>query len=147
MQEHVLAIQHLYPQVYHACHRRHVAKRSNERGLTERDASILAHLGPEWPTSVSELAHHFGVGLPTMSEAVARLERLGYVERGERADDRRARALRLTEAGRAAVGDSSVLDAGRLERVLARLSEEERRAAVRGLELLARAARDEEGRG
>ena len=83
-----------------------------------------------------------GVGLPTLSEALARLERLGYVERGPRASDRRTRALRLTERGRAAVRASSVLDTDRLERVLARLDGSERRSVVRGLSLLANAARE-----
>ena len=141
MDDALLAIQHYYPQVYFACHARHVTKRSNEHGLGARDLSILAHLGPDWPASASELGRHFGVGLPTMSEALSRLERAGYLERGSQRADRRARDVELTELGRAAVRDGSVLDAERLRHVLERMTEDERRAAVRGLELLARAAR------
>jgi DNA-binding MarR family transcriptional regulator len=54
--------------------------------------------------------------------------------------DRRQRELRLTDNGAKAMSSTSVLDAKRVELLLARLSAEERKRAVYGLNLLARAA-------
>ena len=48
----------------------------------------------------------------------------------------------MTEEGAQALAASSVLDAERVRLLLERLSPEERRAAVAGLDLLAREARE-----
>ncbi|GAM96934.1 hypothetical protein U91I_00555 [alpha proteobacterium U9-1i] len=56
------------------------------------------------------------------------------------AKDARAKIVRLTEAGRAALSETSVLELSRVKTALARLSAADRRAAVNGLELLADAA-------
>jgi MarR family transcriptional regulator, organic hydroperoxide resistance regulator len=133
----VFEIQRLYPRIFHACHVRHVRRRSTPFALSEREASLLAHLDPEVGSTARDLAKHMGVGAPTMSAALKRLERLGYIERGPRGRDRRTSAVRSTEAGRRALSAGSVLDAERLSRLVARLSPSERKAAVRGLALLA----------
>jgi DNA-binding MarR family transcriptional regulator len=139
MEDELLAIQRLYPQIYHACHARHPRSRArNGFRVSERDQSLLAHLSPHEGQRASDLARHVGVGLPTLSEAVGRLERQGYVAR-ERAG--RAVLLKLTAQGAAALRGTSVLDDGRLRAALERLSPVERRAAVAGLERLAEACR------
>ena len=141
MDEDLLAIQRFYPQIFHACHVRHTRSRSNAWRVSERDQSLLAHLSLSEGCNASELARHMGVGLPTLSEAIARLERLGYVERGRSTSDRRALALKLTSSGAQALMGTSVLDTDCLRAALERLTPKERRRAVEGLELLARAAR------
>src|SRR5688572_12625999 len=93
--EDLLAIQRLYPQIFHACHVRHTRSRSNPWRLSERDQALLAHLAPDEGRRSVDLARHFGIGLPTLSEALKRLERLGYVTRERPSRDRRARLLRL----------------------------------------------------
>jgi DNA-binding MarR family transcriptional regulator len=140
MDEDLLAIQRFYPQIFHACHVRHTRSRSNAWRVSERDQSLLAHLSLTEGRRASEVARHFGVGLPTLSEAIARLVRLGYVERGRSASDKRALALKLTPAGTEALMGTSVLDTDCLRAALERLTAKERRRAVEGLELLARAA-------
>ena len=142
MDDTVLAIQRLYPQIYLACHQRHSRARSNEHRVSERDHALLAHLSKEHGLRSSELAKHVGIGRPTMSEAIKRLERLGYAERRRSGADRRAVQLFLTARGAAALQGTSVLDTGRLRKAVERLDEQERRAAVEGLALLARAARE-----
>jgi DNA-binding MarR family transcriptional regulator len=142
MEEDLLAIQRLYPQVFHACHVRHTRSRRNPFGLSERDQSLLAHLSHREVRSAGELARHFGIGPSTLSEAMSRLEKLGYVERSRSPRDRRALALKLTRAGLEALAGTSVLDHDRLRAALEHLTAEERRTAVEGLELLARAARE-----
>lgn len=139
MDEDVLAIQRLYPQVYLACHARHSRSRSNEHRLSERDHSVLAHLSMETGRRLRDLAKHVGIGLPTLSESIQRMERLGYVARSRASSDRRALAVTLTERGARALQGTSVLDTQRLQRVLARLSDRERKSVIRGLELLGRA--------
>ncbi len=141
MNELVFEIQRLYPQIFHACHTRHVRRRSTPFALTERDSALLAHVDRRYGIAASDLARHMGVGEPTMSAAVRRLERLGYVTRKPRSRDRRTIEIRLTEAGAQALSAGSVLDAERVRLVVERLTPDERRTAIAGLEFLSRAAR------
>lgn len=140
MEDVLLAIQRLYPQVYHACHRRHPGTRHGSP-ISERDQSLLAHLSLDEGLAPGDLARHFGVAPSTVSEALARLEALGLVARERSAVDRRAVSVRLTKDGAEALVGGSVLDQERLRSALTRLSPDERQAVVRGLELLAHAAR------
>jgi DNA-binding MarR family transcriptional regulator len=130
----------LYPQIYFACHTRHVRDPDSQRLLSRHQASILDHLDEIDPITVNDLARHMGVTPATMSLAIDRLERKGYVARARDAADRRRVHVRLTSAGVRIREASSVLDPSRVEALLARLSEGERAAAVHGLALLAMAA-------
>jgi DNA-binding MarR family transcriptional regulator len=141
MDDEVVAIQQLYPQVFHACHVAHTRARTNAFRVSERDSAILAHLGPFAPLTAKELGRHLGIGAPTLSAALQRLERLGYLAREPRAGRSAARPLRITELGARALQASSVLDTARVEALLQQLTPRERRQAVRGLGLLARGAR------
>ena len=73
--------------------------------------------------------------------AIARLESLGYLSSTPAAEDRRKRELVLTERGAEAMASTSVLDRERVRTLLAGLPSADRAAAVRGLSLLAKAAR------
>jgi DNA-binding MarR family transcriptional regulator len=130
----------LYPQIYFACHTRHVRDPDSRRLLSRHQASILDHLDEIDPTTVNDLARHMGVTPATMSLAIDRLERKGYVARARDAADRRRVHVRLTSAGVRIREATSVLDPSRVEALLARLTDGERDAAVRGLALLATAA-------
>jgi MarR family transcriptional regulator, organic hydroperoxide resistance regulator len=139
----VRAVQRAYPQIYLACHTRHRKARSSDDALSERDGSILAHIESATSVRPTDLARHLGVGAPTLSEALERLAELGYVAVRRSRADGREREVRLTAKGARAMSASSVLDAARVRSLLERLPAAERKAAVRGLELLARAAREE----
>jgi DNA-binding MarR family transcriptional regulator len=141
MDDLVLAIQQLYPQVFHACHVRHTRRRTNAFAVSERDSAILAHIGPGYATTARDLARHLGIGAPTLSAALQRLERLGYVARSPRSRSSAVRALQLTELGRRALQATSVLDTERLTTLLQTLTPRQRNDAVRGLQALARGAR------
>ena len=141
MEATVLAIQQLYPQVFHACHVQHTRRRSNTFRLSERDSSILAHIGPHWAPTARDLARHLGIGAPAMSAAVLRLEKLGYLSRSQRTRRSPARPLQLTELGQRALQAGSVLDTTRLTALVATLSPRQRKQAVTGLEVLVRGAR------
>lgn len=135
-------IQFAYPQVYFACHTRHLRGRTHDQRLSPRDSQLLAHLDRRRPTSPTPLARHMGLAASTLSEAVTRLERFGYVMKGP-ADgrDRRHVGIVLTRKGVDAVRSSSVLERPRLRKVLRRLSPRDLSAVVQGLTLLAGACR------
>jgi DNA-binding MarR family transcriptional regulator len=103
---------------------------------------ILGHLDEDAPWTPGALASHMGVAPSTMTETIDRLERLGHVERARRG---RETEVRLTAKGAEAMAASSVLDAGRVRDLLARLAPGDRRRAIEGLALLAAAA-DARGR-
>ena len=140
LDELVTEVQRLYPQIYIACHVDHVRSTSTQWKLSSRDSSILSHLDREHATSPRELADHLAVASSTLSATIARLERLGYIT-SDAGPDRRTRELRLTSKGAQAMSSTSVLDADRVRAALEQLSASERKQAVKGLALLARAAR------
>ena len=139
----VAAVLQHYPTIYFACHRRHVRDPVTRVVLSAHQASILDHLDAVAPTTLTELAEHMGVTAGTMSVAVDRLARQGYVRRTRDPRDRRRLTLRLTEAGVRIKSLQSVLDPALVRAVLARLAPAERADGLRGLAILAAAAAEE----
>lgn len=138
----VLDVLRFYPQIYLACHVDHVRATSTRWKLSAHDSSILAHLDTNAPISPRELAKHLAVRPSTLSAAVARLEALGYVAIKAASNDKRRRELTLTARGAEAMAETSVLDRKRVADLLEKLAPQDRSAAVHGLSLLARAARE-----
>ena len=142
LSEAVDRIQFAYPQVYYACHTRHVRRRSGPAAVSTRDSEILVHLDAVRPTTLSELAGHMDLAKSTLSEALKKLESLGHVRKtGRVGGNRREVGIVLTPRGVAVVRASSVLDPERLQAALSRLTRRERDAAIRGLVALAEACR------
>jgi DNA-binding MarR family transcriptional regulator len=141
----VIEVQRLYPQIYLACHVDHVRQGSTEWRLSSRDSSLLAHLDRDCAVSPRELAAHLGVGAPALSASIARLQKLGYITSTASANDKRQRELRLTDRGAEAMASTSVLDGARVAAMLEQLDAREREEALRGLALLAKAARAMKG--
>ena len=129
-----------YPRIFFACHRRHVRDPQTGETLSAHQANILDHLDTVESMSLNDLAAHMGVTSSTMSLAVDRLERAGYVVRERSTADRRRLQLRLTDAGDRIKDASSVLEPDLVATLLRQLSAADRRDALRGLELLAEAA-------
>ena len=134
-------VQRYYPQIYLACHKRHIRASSTRYRLSARDSSILVHLNETVPMSPTELSAHLSVRGSTLSAAIHRLEQLGYLQRKKMAQDRRAVSLTLTPHGAKAMAETSVLDAERVAAVLAKLNRNEQKRALEGLALLAKASR------
>jgi DNA-binding MarR family transcriptional regulator len=137
----VSEVQRLYPQIYVACHNDHIRAASTEWRISSQDASILVHLDQQTGMRPSALAKHLGIAASTLSAAISRLERLGYLSNEPAEKDKRQRELRLTSRGVEAIAATSVLDAKRVSALMKKLTRDERKAAVRGLALLAQAAR------
>jgi DNA-binding MarR family transcriptional regulator len=135
-------VMRLYPQIYFACHSRHVRDPLTGKLLSRHQVSILDHLDEIDPLTLNDLARHMGVTPGTMSLSIDRLERKGYVVRLRDTADKRRVHLRLTTAGVRVRQANSVLDPARVEALVGRLDDADRTAAIHGLALLARAAHD-----
>jgi MarR family transcriptional regulator, organic hydroperoxide resistance regulator len=133
----------LYPRIYFACHRRHVRDPKSDEVLSAHKGSILDHLDEREPLMLRELARHMGVTASTMSLQIEQLVRKGYVIRERDAWDGRRLKLRLSEDGARIREANSVLDMERVDKMLARLSDEELAAGLAGLALLAKAASEQ----
>jgi DNA-binding MarR family transcriptional regulator len=131
-----------YPQIYFACHCRHVRDPKTQTQLSSHQASVLDHLDDVEGTSLLALAQHMGVTASTMSLMVDRLERAGYVRRERSPQDGRRVDLRLTEAGVGIKKQQKVLEPELIAAMLRRLDPARRREALHGLEILAEAARE-----
>jgi DNA-binding MarR family transcriptional regulator len=71
-----------------------------EQELTFGQMRLLFLLGRHGPSPMSRIAEWLGVGLPTASGIVERVERHGLASRQHRVDDRRVVDCQLTDAGR-----------------------------------------------
>src|SRR5215207_3514744 len=111
----------LYSQIYFACHTRHVHDPESGTKVSARQASILSHLDSVEPTPVSQLAANMGVTVSTMSIAIDRLERPGYVVRARAEADGRVRHIRLTPAGERLRTAQKVLEPRLVRAMLSRL--------------------------
>ena len=141
----VRLVQVAYPQIYFACHTRHIRRVSTPERLSATDSTLLAHLDEDQAVRPTGLARHLGLALSTLSAAIARLVDLGYVIQERDAGDRRAIGLKLSRKGAAAMQAGSVLESPRVKRMLSKLTNAERRRALDGLAILARAARQANG--
>jgi DNA-binding MarR family transcriptional regulator len=130
-----------YPQIYFACHCRHVRDEKTHAQMSSHQASVLDHLDDVEGTSLLVLAQHMGVTASTMSLTVDRLERGGYVRRERSPQDGRRVDLRLTAAGVGIKKQQKVLEPELIAAMLRHLAPAMRRQALRGLELLAEAAK------
>jgi DNA-binding MarR family transcriptional regulator len=142
MQAQIRQLMTYYPQIYFACHTRHVRDPRRKLVLSAHQASVLDHLDEIEATDLRTLAAHMGVTDSTMSLTINRLVRQGYVSRGRDPRDARRANLLLTRAGVRIKSEKSVLDPARVQAVLENLSAQERESALRGLALLARASHE-----
>src|ERR1051325_2312872 len=129
-----------YPRIYLACHRKHVRDPKTGTQVSAHQVGILDHLDADAPTMLGDLAGHMGVTPATMSIAVGRLVEQGYITRVLAPVDRRKVQLRLTDAGARVCAANSVLEPALVEDMLDHLTVAERKAALHGLELLAKGA-------
>lgn len=138
----IYEVQRLYPQIFLACHTNHVRAATTRWMLSSHDSAILSHLDRSSGLSPRSLAKHLSVAPSTLSASIKRLTNLGYLTCDAPANDKRRREIRLTDRGAEAMAATSVLDGDRVRELLKRLKPADRRMALNGLALLARAARE-----
>lgn len=138
----IYEVQRLYPQIFLACHTNHVRASTTRWKLSSHDSAILSHLDRSSGLSPRSLAKHLSVAPSTLSASIKRLTNLGYLTCDAPANDKRRREIRLTDRGAEAMAATSVLDRERVRGMLKKLKPADRRAALNGLALLARAARE-----
>lgn len=129
-----------YPRIYLACHRTHVRDPKTGVTVSAHQVGIMDHLDTDAPTILADLAAHMGVTSATMSTAIGRLVEQGYVTRVLDPVDRRKVQIRLTDAGARVCAANSVLEPTLVQDMLDHLSDRDRKAALQGLELLAKGA-------
>ncbi|KQO63826.1 MarR family winged helix-turn-helix transcriptional regulator [Curtobacterium sp. Leaf261] len=77
-------------------------ERLRDIGLTHAAVVVLHHLATDGPANPDALAKQVRVQPQTMSRTLDRMERDGFVERRQDADDRRRRVVTITGTGRSA---------------------------------------------
>jgi DNA-binding MarR family transcriptional regulator len=136
--EQIRAVQMAYPQIWFACHRAHRGRTEGD-GITDPEAGVLMHLAALPAQTPTRIAKHLGVGRPALSAQLKRLQTLGLIH-ATPGPDARQRLVRLSEAGATLAAARSPLEANLVGALLQALPTSERDRAVRGLQLLARAA-------
>lgn len=115
-------------------------QRASELDLTFAQSQVLFFVAEHPTCPMGEVAKAFGVTLPAVTHIVDRLEEKRFMARGAHPGDRRVYVLELTRAGQALVEELHGIQMQALERVLARMSVDDRERAVRGIEALVEAA-------
>lgn len=131
------------------CHRAlsHVAElsiRDSDLGLT--DFAVLEALLHKGPLTIGEIQSRVPLALGSMTATVDRLEERKLIRRTPSPDDRRARVLKLTPRGKAAVEEAFRRHAADLESAMAVLNPSEKRelrSLLKKLGIFAAARRSE----
>lgn len=98
--------------------------------MAEIDKHILQYVEANPGCGPSDVARFLGVAMTTISSATDRLAKRGLLERLRPSDDRRAVALRLTEAGTCTTSAHKRAYMAMFGTMLERLTPEEREAFV-----------------
>ena len=111
--------------------------RQRDQGLTPAHVGIMARVS-EGPCSLTELARHQCVRLPTMSRSISMLVDKGLVQRLVPEQNRRQTLISLTDDGKQALAAMKKRAHRHVAAVLAPLADDERIQVRAGLEILAR---------
>jgi len=98
----------------------------------------LAYLNRHEGTSLSDVAEHIGLSLPSMSALIDSLVMKGLVIRQTHPEDRRRMTLTLTERGRTTLRVAHEAAASYLEAKLGQLSATERATLIEAMQVLKR---------
>jgi DNA-binding MarR family transcriptional regulator len=115
-------------------------KRALELELTYAQAQVLFYVQRHPGCPLTAVARAYGVTLPAISQVVDRLGEKRFLVRPEDPRDRRAARLRLTPEGDGLARELEQAQVDGLAGLLGRLSAEERRKLLAGLDALVSAA-------
>jgi DNA-binding MarR family transcriptional regulator len=111
-------------------------RRHQDGGLSLAEYRVLVYLRGRRDVSLSALAEHIGLGLPSMSKLVDGLVADGLISRTEAPGDRRRLALCLTDAGAVRVEGAVAATQAALSQTAADMDMEQRRKVFEALEAL-----------
>ena len=118
-----------------------IAQRSIEdSGLGLTDFAALEALLHKGPQTITEIQSRVGLASGSMTAAVDRLEKKGFIRRTSTPEDRRAKVLKLTPAGKRVVQTAYDRHAAELESAMSVLSpteKQELRAILKKLGIFA----------
>jgi DNA-binding MarR family transcriptional regulator len=114
--------------------------KADTEDLSQHERQMLHHVPTEKGIPLGVLARHLGIPKSSASEQVKSLASRGFLTRYRDPGDERQLSIVLTDAGFARVRQDSVLDLVRLATALKKVSANDRRALLTGLERLAAAA-------
>lgn len=109
--------------------------------LSFSQINILMRLVHGGSTGVSEIGSQLGVSNAAASQAVDRLVGLGFIERTEDPEDRRAKRLVLTHKGRILIEEGVEARSKWIESLTDALTPEQQNMIISALTLLTEAAR------
>jgi MarR family 2-MHQ and catechol resistance regulon transcriptional repressor len=124
----------------HDALRQHAERHIRSLGLGFSDFGALEYLFHKGPAPVNAIGAKIGLTSGSITAAVDRLERKGLVERRNDAEDRRARVVHLTAAGRKVIACAFADHEAAMERATSGLSPAERKRAAMLLKKLGLAA-------
>ena len=117
-------------------HLRSWMRRHRVAGLSVPHFRALALLGRVGRSSLTEIAEHLGLSVPSVSRMVQTLVGRGLLVREAGTADRRQISLRLSDRGRAVLKNAQRNTENRLAEVLSRFSSEQRGEICQAAELL-----------
>jgi DNA-binding MarR family transcriptional regulator len=111
-------------------------------GLTQSQVSVLASIEELGPMRISALAAHESVGVSVATRLATSLEELGYLERTDDPEDKRACLVELTDVGRSVIAALWIGRTIGLSSRLERLTPDERERLEAALPVLEKMSRD-----
>jgi DNA-binding MarR family transcriptional regulator len=118
-------------------------QKASELDLTYAQSQVLSYVAEHPGAHMGDVAKAFGVTLPAVTHIVDRLEQKEFLVRRDHPADRRIYVLDLTRAGKVLVEELQAMRLRGMAGVLARMSANDRRRVVVGLEALVGAASEE----
>ena len=115
-------------------------QRASELDLTYAQSQVLFYVADHGGCHMGDVGKAFGVTLPAVTHIIDRLEQKQFVVRGSHPGDRRVYVLEATPQGKALVEELHAMQLRGVEDVLVRMSGEDRRGVIKGLEALVDAA-------
>ncbi len=116
------------------------AEAAGAANLTQRQFTVLSAAATVDGLTQNDLVRATGIDRSTLADLVARMLAKGLLQRERSATDARANTVRLSEAGREALGSGAGAAAEADERLLALLSPKKRETFLKTLTSLAAAA-------
>ena len=115
-------------------------QKSSALDLTYAQSQVLFYVGDHPGCHMGDVAKAFAVTLPAVTHIVDRLEQKQLLERADHPGDRRVYVLELTRKGAKLAQDLQTVRIRGLERVVTRMSTDDRQQVIKGLEALVDAA-------